>query len=196
MKTKKSLTIIVILTIVIISSLIVKANPIGTQLNQTRHYKAVYDGVTWNCSLDGVDFLPSGNHGGAVLDMSDLQLQNQNGISYFDNIIISYGDDCNPTYSCTYYQACNINNTLLCSNVTYNAGCEKPYNPSNYSDYDQSCVYVAPPIPYNASYQDTDVVPITIDFIVKLMVGLGSVAVLIGMAIVGVGIVSQIRKVK
>lgn len=113
-----------------------------------------------------------------------LTATNENG-SVNSNLTINVYYLCVPTYSCSYFGTCNISNILPCQNVTDGNSCGIPYNPSNYSDFDQACVYVAPPL-FNNTEQD--LAPATIDTFVKLIVGLGSVATLVAI-IITIGVI-------
>jgi outer membrane protein assembly factor BamB len=120
-----------------------------------------------------------------MLDGKVYQL-NANNISLPNNIT----SNCTPNWTCDIYSACLPNNTMPCQTIADLNFCGTNFT-GNMSDYDMNCTYILPSV-LNTTSQDF--VEATADNMTKIIVGLGRIAVLLGVVLAGIGISYVIRK--
>lgn len=73
-------------------------------------------------------------------------------------------EECVPNWSCSSFGACNVSNVLPCTAVVDGNACGESFM-GNLSDYDDSCVYVAPSEP-------TDTTAVSLGFVAVLFAAL------------------------
>lgn len=83
---------------------------------------------------------------------------------------------CNPNWSCSNLETCNINNTETCLNVSDSNDCDIPFN-GTITDYNEVCVYT---IPSTFTYGQDDIGAVVFDAAGKTAHGIGSVAFILG----------------
>ena len=97
---------------------------------------------------------------------------------------------CIENWTCDTYETCNSSNIMPCSSMVDLNFCGNNFT-GNISDYDMNCTYSVSP--FNGT--SNDLTSATIDTGVKLIKGLGAVAVLLGITIASIGVAYGVRKI-
>jgi len=97
---------------------------------------------------------------------------------------------CTPNWTCDTFGSCNESNILPCNSMADTNFCGTNFT-GNLSDYNDVCTYVPPVIQYR---EGSDLTGAVVDNGTKIIVGFGSIALLLGLLVGGAVVVLAFNK--
>jgi len=144
----------------------------------TTNYDALLNG--WASQI--VQYSVPFDAGNSIYSSAGLSARNDTLIGIYSWVITDGGIECVSNWTCDTFASCNTSNILPCTSVADLNFCGESFT-GNLTDYDDVCIYVAPAETPNDQNSFTGAV---MDTGVRIVGGLGSVAILVGIIIAGI----------